>query len=109
MFCPSSSWSTLKVKTGNTSRWFKARASECSDCLTDLHHRVTISSPAGIVYNVCLYRPCGSLIGCTASSMEITAGDSWGGDNSFDYYIEVKYISGSSCSNWSLTVEGTSC
>ena len=35
--------------------------------------------------------------------------DSLGSDDGFSYWIEVRYVSGHSCTPWTLTVQGTNC
>jgi hypothetical protein len=35
--------------------------------------------------------------------------DCFGGDSGFDYIIEVRYVAGSSCSDWTLDVQKSSC
>jgi hypothetical protein len=72
---------------------------------------VTLSVPAGVTYNTCIYFSCGGAPTCYGpGTINVYSGDDCGGtDNSFDYWIEVRYISGSSCGNWTLSVDGTSC
>jgi hypothetical protein len=116
ILCGGTNWETLTTRTGRTSYWFKARANECSNCCADVWHWVTLQVPSGINYDVCLWAPCGSLVGCATDNgaggtdgIGIYRTDDCGGaDSGFDYWIEVKFISGNSCSNWTLTVEGRS-
>ena len=55
---------------------------------------------------------CGVLIGSSEQAgsateiMDVSKVDSGGSDDSFDYWIEVRWFSGNSCSNWTLQVEG---
>jgi hypothetical protein len=117
IICPSSTQEVFATRTGNTSKWFKARVSECSDCLADVYGWVSLGVPAGTDYDLCIYTSCGTLLGCAAeggvggneSTGLYKTDGGLGGDDSFDYWIEVKYMSGDSCDSWTLSVIGTNC
>jgi hypothetical protein len=107
-------WALFASRTGTTSRWFKARVSENSDCSTDVEHQIRLTSPAGANYNLYVYRPCGTLVGsATATSgvdtVTVSEGESTGSDDSFDYWVEVRWVSGSTCSTWSVEFYGHNC
>ncbi len=112
--CPGTSSRVVVTRTGTTSQWFRARAVECSLCGANTTARVNLSVPTGIDYDLFVYRPCGSLSGSSvhlagvADSVSVTESESALSDDTFDYYIEVRYVSGSSCVPWTLTVEARS-
>lgn len=116
--CDNSAWDLFDTEVGRTSQWFKARAYEDSSCPYggNIQHRVTLSVPAGTNYDLYVYRTCGS--SPIASSTNGTGEDetvtfeepeSAGDDDSFDYYVWVRWRSGSSCSNWTLRFYGHDC
>ncbi len=114
--CGSTSWTEFASTTGRTSRWIKGRAKECSSCCTDVQARVTLLSPPDANYDLYVYSSCGNLIGSqTAGAGQSEAlavyvsDDCLNGDSSFDYWVEVRYQSGASCDEWSLTLEGRGC
>jgi hypothetical protein len=114
--CPGSSYVTFATRTGFTSQWFSVRVLENSNCIADLHARITLAVPAGLDYDLFVYSACGTLIASSiggagaTEQLVITKADSIGGDDAFDIWIEVRYFSGSvSCGTWTLTVDGTNC
>ena len=111
LFCGSTSFQTFGSASGRQSQWFHARNSECSSCCADIYHHVSLAVPAGVTYDMCIYFSCGGAPTCYGpGTINVFSGDDCGGsDNSFDYWIEIRYISGSSCGNWTLTVDGTNC
>ncbi len=104
----------VSTRTGTTSTWFRVRVAECSLCVTTLRSRVNLAVPPGVDYDLFVYQPCGALVGSSvrgvglADSVEVSESDSIGGNDDFDYYVEVRYLSGGSCSPWTLTVEARS-
>ncbi len=109
--CPSTGWTTVATQTGTHAAWFHARSNECSNCPASLSVRLTLSVPAGVDYDLFVYRPCGTVVGSSSATsgmtdtVTITQPDNYTGDDSFDYVVEVRWYSGSSCSPWTLTVE----
>jgi hypothetical protein len=108
-------WTNFASRSGTRSEWFRARVFEGSDCSASIEHRIRLISPAGADFDLYVYRPCGTLVGSstavagTEDSYVISRGDSTGSDDSFDYWIEVRYYSGSTCGNWTLYVDGHTC
>jgi len=114
-FCSSSGPASFASASGNTSRWYRARVTECSTCLSSLSHSIRLNVPAGIDYDLFVYSSCGgTLLGSSTNGagaldiVNITRSDT-AADDSFDYYIEIRYQSGASCTNWGLTLIGTNC
>lgn len=104
------------VVSGNRSVWYRFRATECSSgCSGSLQHAVQLIVPPGINYDLFVYTSCGGvLIGSstngvgTTDTVNITKPRT-GADDSFDYWIEIRYISGNSCTNWQMSIFGHSC
>lgn len=120
--CPGTSYRTVgTARTGLTSTWFRARAVECSYCPgATILARVTLVSPPGVDYNLFVYRACGTPVGSATAGagmqdrVEVRESDSELSSDTFDYYIEVRHVSGASCTPWRLTLEargnnGSSC
>jgi hypothetical protein len=114
--CGTTSWAAFGTLTGTRSRWIKARATECSACCADVEHAITLAVPADANYDLYVYASCGNPIGESRNA----AGQSDGlviyvsdgclaEDSSFDYWVEVRWESGQSCSEWTLTLDGKSC
>jgi hypothetical protein len=104
------------TRTGTTSAFFRARAFEASDCPTSIEHRVTLAVPPGVDYDLFIHRACGGPLRGSSTAgpgqtdaVTFSEGDSSGGDDSFDYIIEVRYVSGASCNSWTLQVLGHDC
>ncbi len=112
--CPSTSYRPVNTRTGRSSQWLRARAIECSTCPASLRARITLDVPAGVDYDLYVYRPCGTLIARSLAlagqrdQVEISEADALTTIDSFDYYIEVRFTSGGSCSPWTLTLEARS-
>ena len=107
-------WDLFHTSTARDSRWFRARVREDSTCSATIEHQVRLSVPAGTDYDLFVYRPCGTLVGSSTlagNAMEIvTVSQSDGAnDDSFDYWVEVRWFSGASCSNWTLQFYGHDC
>lgn len=118
--CPATRYRSVITRTGRSSMWFRARANECSYCSANLVARVNLTVPAGVNYDLFVYRPCGTVVRSSSAgpgqpdSVEITETDTPTLSDSFEYFIEVRYLSGASCTPWTLTLEarsngGTSC
>ncbi len=110
---------TTVTYSGFTSRWFRLTATESlpgntgpsKECLQYLTQLV---SPAGMNFDLYLYfNPCGA--GPSASATNgpgLTDGLYTGScdsasDDTFDAWMEVRYVSGNLCGSWSLQVERT--
>ncbi len=110
-FCPSTSYRTVATRTGTSSQWFRARAVECSYCAASLVARVNLTVPPGVDYDLFIHRPCGTVVGRSLNlagindQVSLSEPESAATSDSFDYYIEVRYVSGSSCAPWTLTLE----
>lgn len=110
--------------SGTTSKWFKVHVQETDSSIfaSDLSYSVTLSSPAGMDYDLYVRQgpedgnpDCGAAEkkGSPSGGGEMVS-DSWnddqglgGEDDSLWLCIEVRYVSGSSCNaQWSLTVVG---
>jgi hypothetical protein len=113
--CPATNWSNLASRSSRAGRWYRARFTECSDCVTDIKARVTLTVPTGADYDLYVYSACGSLWAQsrngTGATEQITVSrpDIWGTDDAFDIWIEVRHYGGSVCGNWTLSVDGTDC
>jgi len=108
-------WDIFSTRTGRTSAWFRARVIEDSTCSATIQHQIRLIPPAGTDYDLYVYRPCGTLVGSstaggsTTDIVTISQGDSGGSDDSFDYWVEVRFFSGASCSSWTLQFYGHNC
>jgi hypothetical protein len=109
-------WDMFATRTGRTSAWFKARVTEGSRCAATIEHRVSLAVPPGVNFDLFLYRECGAAPTRSArggsgydETATISATDTivLGGD--FDYWVEVRYVSGTSCESWTLTLDGHDC
>lgn len=115
-FCTSSPGLNAALRTGNRGRWYRVRMTECSSgCSGALRHTVRLSGPAGVNYDLYVYSSCGgTLLGSstngagTLDTVNVTKTRT-AGDDSFDYWVEVRYHSGQSCTNWTFTVEAQNC
>ncbi len=116
-FCPDADRVLFSSQAARGSKWFRVRMSECSPCSADISHLINLGVPAGTNYDLFVYRSCGGALvasstntGNSSENLTITQPDTGSGiDDSFDYYIEVRFISGSSCSNWGLQILRTDC
>ncbi|MBN8644023.1 MAG: thrombospondin type 3 repeat-containing protein [Planctomycetes bacterium] len=97
-------------------RWFKVRANECSSgCTGNMQQTIQVFVPAGVNYDVFVYSSCGgSLLGSSTNAAGTTESilinvPKTTGDDSFDYFIEIRWVSGQSCNNYTLQVFGRSC
>lgn len=108
-------WDLFATRTGNTSAWFRARVREDSDCPATIEHQIRLTPPSGTDYDLYVYRPCGTLVGSstaggsTTDTVTVSRSDNTGSDDSFDYWVEVRWFSGLSCSTWTLQFYGHDC
>lgn len=119
--CNTTSLRTVRSVTGNRSTFYRGRIADCAACANNLNAVITLAVPAGVDYDLYVYRPCGTL---STNSSTVGAGmtervvlnqmDLFTSNESFDYVVEVRWRSGASCSDWTLTLEaransGTTC
>ena len=109
--CPSTSSRVVATRSGRASAWFRGRTNECSNCPARLEVTFTLTVPAGVDYDLFVYDACGgtpigrsqNLAGQTDRVTITRSGDL--GSDSFNWWVEVRYFSGGSCTPWSLTVQ----
>ena len=111
-----SNWDGFATRSGTTSAWFKARVREDSLCGGNIEHRVRLLVPTGVDYDLYVYRDCGgapviSSANGTGTDEGIIIGeaDFFALDDDFDYWVEVRFYSGSTCTPWTLTFDGHDC
>lgn len=112
--CCSGVFTAFASQSGRTSKWFRAQAQDCSSsqCGSALTHRVSLQSPPGVDYDLYVYSDCSTLIGSSTmgtgalDQIVVSRADQGGSSDSFTYWVEVRHVAGSSCSNWQLTDEG---
>lgn len=100
----------VATRMGNRSRWYRGRLNECSVCPASLNGRLTLRVPTGVDYDLFVYSACGRLLGSSQQLAGITdqytlSGGGDLGSDSFDFYVEVRWFSGASCSPYTLTFE----
>ena len=109
------SWNLFGTRTGNTSAWFRGRVREDSTCSANIEHQIRLQVPDGVDYDLFVYRDCGSpydsSLGLSGvdETVTVSSGDSFASDDDFDYWVEVRFYSGSSCSQWTLSFYGHDC
>ena len=104
----------LLVTTGRGERWVQFRLVESLTGSTDLRARVRLLVPSGVNYDLRVLA--GSCGGAEAGSSATTTDESVsvliddpifdGRDDSTDYFVEIIFAEGSSCDEWTLTVQG---
>ena len=103
------------TETGRGERWYKVWLAECDNhpfVVNNLRIEVDLHSPPGMDYDLFLYQPCGNLVDQSLNGVGQTdtvvgtVSDSLGSDDSCFFYIEIRYYSGDSCSNWNLQTWG---
>jgi hypothetical protein len=117
--CSGASWngSPFATQTGRGSKWFRAHASVCEYwCCTTILAKARLTVPTGANYDLFVYHACGTLpdlsgTGGTGVTEELSFGnsDACYNDTGFDYWIEVRWVGGSSCDSWKLELFGTIC
>lgn len=117
-FCASTANAFLgPVFSDRRTRWFKARANECSTgcALGSMEQTIQVFVPAGVNYDVFVYSACGgTLLGSSTNAAGTTetiliSVPKTPNNDSFDYFIEIRWISGQSCSNYTLQILGRTC
>jgi len=111
--CHTAAWDAapFKVETGNTSKWFRATATNCIviACTGPVHHRVQLTVPVGVEYDLCIYKAGCASAECTTATpaapvtVEVESSKE---ELDFTYVAEVRFKSGTSCENWSLSFTG---
>ena len=110
--------SNYRTVSSRGSKWYKVYVDENDDWIDSLEASIQLIVPSGVDYDITTYRD-----GCTSNAQTGSNGtgaaeclsyewsDSWGSNDSEWIYVKVYHFSGSSCSNWTLTVRGntTSC
>lgn len=112
--CPDTQYYTFANRVGRTSAWFHARMNECSNCCAYVEHRYRLIVPPGTDYDLYVYNGCGGTpaesstngTGQTETVAPYRNDDCGGVNNGTDFWIEVRYHSGASCSNWMLYFDG---
>ncbi len=111
--CPPRSLRTVATRTGTRTAWYRGRMNECSTCLAALDTQLVLRVPAGVDFDLLVYSACGALIGRSS----LGAGETerftvttprTSGSNSTNFFVEVRWISGTSCASWTLTYEARS-
>lgn len=115
-------WDNFRTYDGSnnrTSQWYRAILREDSSCNADVEHRIRLTVPPGINYNLYVYRAsnCGSphlsSTGGTGADESIIYreddGGIFSGTDSVNYWVEVRYISGASCTPYILYFDGHNC
>lgn len=104
-FCLSSQCQVGPSANARGEKWYRITVQECTSCMSNLHIWVRLYPP--IDYDLYLYGPCGTLLDSSANSGTATetVDYEWNGDTR-DFYIEIRYYTGNSCSNWSLQTWG---
>lgn len=108
--CGGTSSRVVATRTGRASAWFRGRTNECSNCPARVQVVFNLTVPAGVDYDLYVYDSCtGASIGRSLAlagqpdRVTIERGGDLG-SNSFNWYVEVRYVSGNACGNWTLTV-----
>lgn len=116
MLCSVPPADNVATQKGSASAWFVLEAQECSNCLAGLLAEATLDVPAGVNYDLFLWSSCNTLVasstnatGQAESVLAQIASDSPLIDNTRDYFLEVRYVGGSSCAEWTLNVIGSAC
>lgn len=101
----------VATRTGTRSAWYRGRINECSTiCPARLDARLSLQSPPGVDYDLFVYSACGRQIGSSirgageTDNYTLTGGGSVGSDSA-DFYVEVRWLSGASCTPWRLTLQ----
>ena len=71
----------------------------------------------GVNYDLFVYATCGgapiaastNAAGMNETIIVKTVDDCANGDNGFDYWVEIRHVSGSSCASWTVSLDGTNC
>lgn len=111
--CPPRSLRTVATRTGTRTAWYRGRMNECSSCTAALDTQLVLRVPTGVDFDLVVYSACGVLVGRS----NLGAGETerftvttprTSSSNSTDFFVEVRWISGTSCAPWTLTYEARS-
>lgn len=117
-FCASTANAVLgPVFNDRRTRWFKARANECSSgCnVGSMDQTIQVFVPPGVNYDVFVYSSCGGTLlgqstnGTGVAETILISVPKTAGNDSFDYWIEIRWVSGQSCNTYTLQILGRSC
>jgi hypothetical protein len=113
LMCSSnSSFDNFATRTGTGGEFFKAIARECSECQADLDMKFTLHVPDGVNYDLFIFKSPGTPVASSTTgvgvdeSVTVKIPDKAGSDDQTNYIIEVRYVSGSSCAQWTLNAFG---
>ncbi|MBI5524806.1 MAG: choice-of-anchor D domain-containing protein [Deltaproteobacteria bacterium] len=112
--CHTAVWDStpFKVETGNTSKWFQATATNCMQiaCTDPVRHRVQLTVPVGVEYDLCVYKAGCASAECTTATasapVTVEVNSEPKEELDFTYVAEVRFKTGTSCENWSLSFTG---
>jgi hypothetical protein len=111
--CPGSSWRPLLSAAGRTERTFTVSLDECSACTASLHLRATLTPPPGFDYDLRVEGDGGVVSsrnpGYAVEQVTYTRTDDPLVNDGHDVNVEVIYVSGAGCGEWTITLEGTDC
>lgn len=105
---PDEGWTVFATHSGRNSSWFRGKVVEESNCSSQIEHRIHLTVPSGIDYDLYVYKSCGTVAASSTrgpgqnEEVIISAPDSGGRDDSFDYYVEVRYYNGHSCEPFTI-------
>jgi hypothetical protein len=104
-FCLTSQCQAGPSASARGEKWYRITVQKCTSCMSSLHVWARLYPPAD--YDLYLYGPCGTVLDSSANSGTTTetVDYEWNGDTR-DFYIEIRYYSGSSCNNWTLQTWG---
>lgn len=100
--------------TGIGEGWYKVLLVDCTNNLgiSDLKFEANLNTPQYVDYDLYLYSSCGVLIDQSSGSDDVVSyelPDIPLSDESQYLYMEIRWVSGSSCQNWSLYPKGGDC
>jgi hypothetical protein len=96
--------------TGRGEAWYQFTAQKCGNsCVTSVRVRINLTSPPNSDYDLYLYDSCSGTP--VASSVSTGSLDTllYTTNDTTTFYIQVRYYSGTSCSDWSLGIMGHLC
>lgn len=103
----------IVTDTGYSEEWFRVLIWEGSTASTYLSATVTLTSGAGTDFDLLVYcESCGgTLAGSSLSTgsvdtVKVRRNDTFGIDDDFYIYMQVRHASSSVCANWTLRVSG---
>ena len=105
---------TFASRSGLGEMYYSATNIEASSCLGDIQHGILLKVPEGVDYDLFAYRNCvlvdSSILGPGEDDyVTVQAEEDAFASETFDYQIEVRWLSGSSCEEWVLEFQGRDC